>query len=117
MARPARTPVADIDRQIAKLQAQRDTLLGKEKKGVVARIKDAIQHYGIEVHELFSGARKAMSAGKPAQPAKRGRKAGGEPAVVKFRDGENTWAGRGKRPRWLQEKLAAGAKLEDFLVK
>ena len=29
----------------------------------------------------------------------------------------NTWVGMGKRPRWLQEALAAGSKLEDFLAK
>jgi len=36
---------------------------------------------------------------------------------VKFRDRSgNTWAGRGAQPRWLREKLKAGAKLEDFDV-
>ncbi len=32
-------------------------------------------------------------------------------------DPSQTWSGRGKRARWLEEKLAAGAKLEDFAVK
>ena len=38
---------------------------------------------------------------------------------VKFRNPSNpdqTWAGRGKRPRWLQEALAEGADLDDFAV-
>ena len=37
----------------------------------------------------------------------------------KYRDphnAQNTWAGRGKRPNWLQAKLNAGAKLEDFAI-
>lgn len=41
------------------------------------------------------------------------------PSTPKYRDPakpENTWAGRGKQPMWLKEKLEAGAKLEDFLV-
>lgn len=41
------------------------------------------------------------------------------PSTPKYRDPtkpENTWAGRGKKPTWLNEKLEAGAKLEDFLI-
>jgi len=41
----------------------------------------------------------------------------GRKAPIKFRDrAGNTWAGRGAQPRWLTEKLKAGAKLEDFAV-
>ena len=29
---------------------------------------------------------------------------------------EQTWAGRGKRPKWLEHKLAAGATLEEFEI-
>jgi DNA-binding protein H-NS len=49
-------------------------------------------------------------------------KVGGSPlkgrkATVKYRDRSgNTWAGRGAQPRWLREKLKAGAKLENFAV-
>jgi len=38
---------------------------------------------------------------------------------VRYRNPENplqTWTGRGKRPNWLNDKLAQGAKLEDFKV-
>jgi DNA-binding protein H-NS len=35
--------------------------------------------------------------------------------AVKYRDKSgNAWAGRGRQPIWLREKLKAGAKLEDF---
>lgn len=40
-------------------------------------------------------------------------------APVKYRDPENasnTWAGRGRKPRWLEKALAEGKKLEDFAV-
>jgi hypothetical protein len=41
----------------------------------------------------------------------------GRKVPIKYRDKEgNTWAGRGAQPRWLREKLKAGAKLEDFAV-
>lgn len=38
---------------------------------------------------------------------------------IKFRNPANpaqTWSGRGKRPRWLQEALDKGASLGDFAV-
>jgi DNA-binding protein H-NS len=41
----------------------------------------------------------------------------GRKVPVKYRDKlGNTWAGRGAQPRWLREKLKAGAKLEQFAV-
>jgi DNA-binding protein H-NS len=41
----------------------------------------------------------------------------GRKVAIKYRDRSgNTWAGRGAQPRWLREKLKAGAKLEDFAV-
>lgn len=41
------------------------------------------------------------------------------PVLPKYRNPEKpseTWAGRGKRPRWLTAKLRAGRKLDDFLI-
>src|SRR5262249_54352007 len=52
-------------------------------------------------------------------PALRGGRSSlkGRKVPVKYRDKSgNTWAGRGAQPRWLREKLKAGAKLEDFAV-
>ena len=40
-------------------------------------------------------------------------------SAPKFRNIENpaqTWVGRGRRPRWLKEHLAAGRSLDDFRV-
>ena len=52
--------------------------------------------------------------------AKRGRKAGkGGIVAAKYRNPDNsaeTWAGRGRQPRWLAAQLQKGAKLEKFLI-
>jgi DNA-binding protein H-NS len=41
----------------------------------------------------------------------------GRKVAIKYRDRKgNTWAGRGVQPRWLREKIKAGAKLEQFAV-
>lgn len=37
----------------------------------------------------------------------------------KYRDtivGSNVWSGRGKQPKWLKERLAAGHSIEEFIV-
>ena len=38
--------------------------------------------------------------------------------LPKYRNpkGGETWAGRGKRPRWLSAQLKSGKKLDDFLI-
>lgn len=41
------------------------------------------------------------------------------PVLPKFRnpsDPKQTWAGRGKQPRWLVSQLKAGKKIDDFLI-
>lgn len=41
------------------------------------------------------------------------------PVLPKFRnplDPSETWAGRGKQPRWLVAQLKAGKKMNDFLI-
>ena len=42
------------------------------------------------------------------------------PVLPKFRNPDRpseTWAGRGKRPRWLREQLRAGKRMDDFRIR
>jgi DNA-binding protein H-NS len=42
------------------------------------------------------------------------------PVIPKYRnpaDYSETWAGRGKKPRWVVAQLKAGKKIEDFIIK
>ena len=78
-----------------------------EKAGVIAKIKEAIKVYEISPRELF---------GSSAGPTKKSKSKFGQ--APKFSDGKgNTWVGRGPRPVWLRDSLAAGKKLEDFAHK
>ena len=45
--------VDQIREQIARLQAQEKALLQKEAQGVIARIKEAVEHYGITPEQIF----------------------------------------------------------------
>jgi DNA-binding protein H-NS len=123
----------ELQNEIALLQAEAEALREKEMAEVIVKIRLAIDHYRITAADLGFGRGKAdkVAAGsKPAKPARKApaekgapRKPGRKPAPKAaarsslYRDEEGrTWGGRGKRPRWLHEALAAGRKLEDFLV-
>jgi len=95
-----------IQKQIEALQRQADKLLQEEIKGVVGRIKEAIAHYGLTSEQLGFG-------GTAARKAQSGKTVGTQSA--KYSDGlGNSWSGRGPRPRWLRDALAAGRSLEEF---
>lgn len=107
-------------KQIEGLQAEAEKIRQQEIAGVVAKIRDAIQHYGLTAADLGL----ATGVAAKAAPAKKARKTAGKSkakapagAVVRFRDeAGNSWVGRGKRPQWLRDALAAGKKMEDFAV-
>lgn len=111
---------AQYIKQIELLKADAEKARRKEVQGVVGRIREAIDAYGLTAEDLgFAGKGKGKSAGTAAPAKKRGAKAKAKPAaVIKFRnDSGGTWGGRGKRPQWLRDALAGGKSLADFAVK
>ena len=117
--------LAALNAQIAALQAQADALRKTEMAEVIAKVKDAIAHYGLTVADLGFG-RAVGKVGKSSatvsgKPARKGRKrAVAKPPAkaVKFKDDQgHTWGGIGKRPDWFKAALAAGKTPEDLLAK
>ena len=95
-----------IQKQIEVLQRKAERLREQEIEGVIARIKVAIEHYGITAEQLGFAADGRKKKG--AQKTNSGR-------AAKYSDGQgNSWSGMGKRPTWLREALAAGRQLEEF---
>lgn len=96
---------AEIQSQIAELQKKAEQLRSQERNDAIAGVKATIKAYGISAAELgFSSA---------------GRKVGKSAAkVVKFRDANgNTWSGgRGRKPQWVLDALAAGKDMSQFAV-
>ena len=95
-----------LNELIAKAQT-RQTELRREQVGTVRdKVMALIREEGFTFDDLF-GARAPKS------------KRAGTVVAPKFRnpdDSEQTWSGRGKRPRWFNEALAAGKKEADLLV-
>lgn len=112
-----------IEAQIARLQAQAEAVRQKEMAGVIARIKEAIAHYGLTAEDLGFGAKRQMTRRKAAtqtplkKAAGRARLAKPRKARPSYSDGVNTWSGMGPKPKWFKEALAAGKSLEDITVK
>nr|WP_066093725.1 H-NS histone family protein [Xanthomonas massiliensis] len=83
-----------------------------------AKITKMAKAEGYSIEELFGAevpARGRRAATKAAKPARKLGK-----VAPKYRNPANpkeTWTGRGKHPRWLAEKLTAGKKVTDFLIK
>ena len=117
--------LAALNAQIAALQAQAEALRKKESAEVIAKVKDAIAHYGLTAADLGFGkaARQVGKSRSPGggKPASKGRKnAVAKPPAkaVKFKDDEgHTWGGIGKRPEWFKAALAAGKTPDDLLAK
>ena len=112
--------IAQLNARIAKLQSQVQALKAKEAIGVIARIKEAIEHYGLTAADLgFSGhATKTVKASGKIAVKKTRKKAAKKPAsVIRYRDeAGHSWTGHGKRPGWFLAALESGTKPEDLKV-
>lgn len=103
--------LAQITKQIEKLQKEADALRQTELKGVVDRIKVAISHYGLTPDQLGFGKPVVSSAKIPRATTK----GSGQATAPRFANGQGqVWSGRGPRPNWLREALANGRSLEEF---
>ena len=103
---------------------KRKTTLSKRKPIAVVRSKltQLARAEGYTIAELFGGSAPKTAAAAPAAAPKarkstKGYKLG--KVAPKYRNPGNpdeTWAGRGKPPRWLAVQLEQGRKIEDFLI-
>ena len=76
---------------------------GRRRQEALVAMEAAAREHGFELSELLGDT-----------PAKKRR-----PARAKYAHPENaagTWTGRGRKPKWVAEVLAAGRKLEEFLI-
>lgn len=75
----------------------------KDKEEALQQIRQIAAKAGYALEDLVGG--------------RKGRRR--SPAPVKYRDPKDpsrTWAGRGRKPRWLEQALAEGRPLKDFEV-
>lgn len=110
-AKMAQSTYGQLQKQIEDLQAQAEKVKQREVEGVVAKIRDAIQVYGLTAEDLFRRRAETKKKTKTKNAVK--VRAPG----TQYSDGAgNSWGGRGPRPQWLRDALAAGRQLNDFAV-
>ena len=84
---------------IKEIDSCKKSELKKLRKDINQQIKDN----GFTLSEVFPSIKPIIKAS----------------AKPKYRNPDNeveTWAGRGRKPKWLEEKLAAGSAENDFLI-
>ena len=77
-----------------------------EKDAARAELAELAKTKGFEIEDLFGGSTKAGKVKTPVPPKYR------NPA-----DQSQTWSGRGRKPKWIEEALASGGQLEDFRIR
>ena len=110
---------AQLAREIVALQASAQKQLAVEAKGAIAKINDLISKFSLAASDLKFASTSASavprSASKKTKATK--RKGGTVSKGAKFSDGNgNQWGGRGPRPAWLRNAIAAGRTLNSFMV-
>lgn len=90
----------DLQKQISNAIVRGEKQIKDEIK---KRIRSLAEQNGTTLEELFG----VKIAGKKS----------GTPAKYRNPDDANqTWSGRGRTPRWMQERLSHGADKADFLI-
>lgn len=96
--------------QLQDLRTQIDSAIAQRRKTEKANAKQELLNFarerGFDLNELIAtGKRVSARAGKPVP--------------IKYKSKTNpsdTWTGRGRAPKWVQEYTNQGGKLEDLAV-
>jgi len=81
----------------------------KQKTAALAALKSKAKELGFSLDELTSGT-------SPKPKAKPAKKAPRKPTHRDPANANNTWSGRGARPKWLKDALDSGKSLDDFKI-
>ena len=103
--------LSEIELKISELQAQAETLRNERRGAALNQARELVRQFDFTARELGIN---SIDSRAPVSAAKTRK-----PAVAKYAhpdDANLTWAGRGRKPSWLDERLKAGANIDDFLI-
>ena len=105
---------ADVDAAIAKLDSQ-------DKKAALKAAQEAAKKHGFSLAELTGEKPAAKPAAKPAsQPRAKKNSDGRAKVAPKYKNPNNadeTWSGRGRKPRWFEAALKSGKSADDMAIR
>jgi len=96
---------AQLMEQAKELMAMAEKARLEEKAKAVAEIRALMAEKGVTLQDLTGNGRSGRASKK-------------DPANAKYRgpNGELWSGGRGRKPQWVQDALAAGKTLEEFAI-
>ncbi|MCI5164659.1 MAG: H-NS histone family protein [Candidatus Electrothrix sp. GM3_4] len=87
----------DLNKLITKRQREK-------KKELKQQFQEMAKKEGLSVDDILT-----------PSSSKKGTKKGNK-APIKYEKDGNTWAGRGRKPKWVNELVESGGDIEDYLV-
>jgi DNA-binding protein H-NS len=93
----------ELQELILKAKRAMTNLQERERSALRKKMEEMAANAGLKLSEVVGG---------------RGGK--GRTVAIKYanpEDATQTWTGRGRKPKWLSAKLAAGGRIEKFLIK
>ena len=113
----AKMTLAELEREKKKIEKAIESRQGHEKDSLIKKITALASSSGFDIGELFDGSDAAPRAARGKKRAskkvggKRTSSTKGTTVPPKYRnpdDPTQTWAGRGRQPRWYADKINAG---------
>lgn len=101
------TKLTELQQQIDALQKERNELLEREKFEAIEQINALIKTYSIKASELGFGEATQMNRFNGKVKGK---------VEAKYKSGNQTWTGRGRKPKWVEDHLQTGGSLDDLLI-
>ena len=108
---PRKVALSRIEAQIRELQAKAESLKIERKPGI-KQLKAVLKKYKLDMSDIEVALKGSETGRKPS-------KLKGVKVKPKYRNPSNkqeTWTGRGRRPKWVAAILKQGKKLEDFAI-
>ena len=117
--------LAELRAEKEAIEAAIEARQGRERDSVMKKIESIASKSGFELGDLFGASSPSAgegAVGKKKRATKKARgkrvsKAKGRKVPPKYRnpdDPTQTWAGRGRQPRWYAEAVAAGRSDEEL---
>lgn len=101
---------------LASLSLKELRQLHKDVEAAIADFKDREKRKAIAEVEAFARERGVNPAELASFLGRRGKASVGAPKYANPDDPGQTWTGRGRKPRWMIEALAAGKSLDDMAL-
>lgn len=108
---PRRASLKTIEAKIRELQAKAEELKQTEKPGI-KQLRAIVKKYKLSAADVEQAMDGRGKGGRGS--ALRGKKV--KPKYRNPADRNETWTGRGLKPRWMVAALKGGKKLEDFAI-